>query len=469
MTRLPGRVGRWIDDRLGLAKISHHTLFHPIPAATTGRKGWMYVFGAATLIAFVIQVVTGIALATKYIPAPGHAHESLLLINESRLGALLRGMHFWGASAMVLLIFVHMARTFLTGSYKFPRELNWITGGFLLGLTLAMAATGQLLRWDQHGVWTVVVWAQFADRVPLIGEHVARFFLGGDTVGGATLTRFFAFHVFIFPALMFLLVAVHLYLVAYHGISEPPVPGERVERATYRARYAALLERGRPYYPDGTWREAVVAAGVAAIVVVLALVTGPVGPGPVPDPTDVEAVPKPDWFFLWYYTLVWLKPPRFETLVMVYLPLGVGVLLFLMPLLVPYGERSARRRPWAIGAVGATVLVWAVLTGFGFFPYWVPDFETRPISPAALGIPPGPAADGARVFHERGCQYCHAVLGEGGAYGPDLTRVTKRMSPEEATYRIVGGIRDMPAYRDLPTAEVEALIAFLQAAAERRK
>jgi ubiquinol-cytochrome c reductase cytochrome b subunit len=465
--RLLGPIGRWIDDRLGLSPAVQHTLLHPIPRANAGRKGWMYIFGAATLVAFVVQVVTGVALATKYIPAPGHAHQSLLLINDTRLGALLRGMHFWSASAMVLLVFLHMARTFLTGSYKFPREMNWITGGFLLGLTLAMAATGQLLRWDQDGVWTVVVWAKFADRVPLIGEHVARFFLGGDTVGGLTLTRFFAFHVFVFPALMFILIGVHLYLVAYHGISEPPQPGKRVERGTYRAHYAGLLERGRPYFPDGTWREAVVAAALVAVVVVLALVIGPVGPGPAPDPTDVAAVPKPDWFFLWYYTLVWLKPPRFETLVMVYFPLGVGVLLFLIPLLARGGERSARRRPWAIAAVGATVLVWGVLTGYGVSSYWVPDFDSPPIAPAALGIPPGPAADGARVFHERGCQYCHAVRGQGGRYGPDLTRVTRRMSPEETTHRIVAGIRDMPAYRALPVAEVEALLAFFQAAAER--
>jgi ubiquinol-cytochrome c reductase cytochrome b subunit len=459
------RPGRWLDDRLGLSGVARHTLGHPIPAANAGRAGWLYVLGAATLVAFVAQIVTGVALATIYVPAPSHAHDSLLVLtSESRLGWLLRGMHFYGGSAMVLLVFLHMTRVFLMGSYKFPREVNWMTGAVLLGLTLAMAGTGQLLRWDQDGVWTVVVWAKFAERAPLIGEAFARFILGGDAVGGATLTRFFALHVFVFPALIMLVVAVHLYLVFYHGISEPPEAGRPVERATYRQRYAALLRTGLPYFPFGVWREAVAALAVVVSIVLLALVLGPVGPGAVPDPTDVSAAPKPDWFFLWYYTLIWLKPPALETLVMIYLPLGVGVILFLIPLLRPTGERSPSRRPWAIATVAIVVLTWATLTAFAVRPYWVPDFETRPLDPAVLGVGEGPVADGAALFHARGCQYCHRVLDEGGRYGPDLTRVAARLSREETAVRIVAGYRDMPAYRTtLSHEELDAIMAFLWA------
>ena len=461
-------LGRLLADRLGLAPVAKHLLDHPIPEENAGGKGWMYVLGASTLVAFLVQLVTGAALATMYVPSPTHAWESLRVINEeTTLGPVLRGLHFYGASAMVILIFLHMARVFLTGSYKYPREATWISGGFLLGLVLAMAATGQLLRWDQDGIWSVIVWAKFAERTPLVGPYIAQFFLAGETVGGATLTRFFAFHVFIFPGLIILLVIAHLYLVVHHGISEPPRAGHPVEPSTYRRWYQALLERGRPYWPYGVWREAVAGAAVVAMVLALALLLGPKGPGAPPDATEVRAVPKPDWFFLWYYTLVWLKPPALERLIMVYFPLGVGVVLFLIPLFWNTGERHPGRRPWAVATVGVTVLVWATLTAFGVFPYWVPDFETRPLPAEAVpGTDPVVHA-GAQIFFERGCQYCHAVREYGGEYGPDLTRVAKRLSPEEITVRIVNGIRNMPAYRGtLSIAELDAVVAFLRALGE---
>jgi ubiquinol-cytochrome c reductase cytochrome b subunit len=341
--------------------------------------------------------------------------------------------------------------------------MNWITGALLLGLVLAMAGTGQLLRWDQDGIWTVVVWAKFAERVPLIGEPFARFILAGDTLGAPTLSRFFALHVLVFPALIFLLVGVHLYLVLHHGISEPPEAGRPVDPRTYRQDYDQLLERGRPYWPYGLWREAVAGALVVVAVLLLALIFGPKGPAAPPDPTQVQVVPKPDWFYLWYYTLVWLKPPALETLTMVVLPLGVGVILFLLPLLRGRGERHPGRRPWAVLAVLATVLVFLVLTGFGFVPYWIPEFETAPLTAAELGEVEAPVLAGAGLFYERGCQYCHAVRDRGGAYGPALTDVAKRMSPEEIAVRIVVGIRNMPAYRDMLTpVELEAIVAFLR-------
>src|SRR5579884_3391742 len=170
-------VWRWFDDRSGIGGPVARAMQHPVPAETADMKkgGWMYLLGVGTLTAFILQVVTGIVLATLYIPSTANAYDSLQFITDkATLGSVLRGMHFFGASAMVLFIGLHMMRTFLTGSFKFPRELNWLSGVVLLILTLAMAFTGQLLRWDQNGVWSLVIAIEQVGRVPIIGDWIGR-------------------------------------------------------------------------------------------------------------------------------------------------------------------------------------------------------------------------------------------------------------------------------------------------------
>jgi len=469
--RLLRNARDWLIDRLGLERIIDFVLRHPVPPGNTGRKGWMYVLGASTLTAFLLQVATGATLATKYIPSPNHAYESLVYITEEAwFGSLLRGMHYYGASAMVVLLFAHMIRVVLTGSYKFPREMNWVFGVGLLLLTLAMAVTGQLLRWDQDGLWTVSVAANFVGRVPLVGAALARFVLAGESIGGATLSRFFVLHVLLLPLLIFAFIGVHLYLVLHHGVSEPPRAGRPVDPATYRAWYERhAREGGRRYWPDAAWREAVAGCAVVVVVVLLAWLFGPKGPGAPPDPTTIGADPRPDWYLRWYYALLWVKPRGTETLFMVYLPLAGVVALLLLPFLFRAGERSPTRRPWAVALVVAALTVFGVLTHTGMQPAWEIRFDHRPFTAEEVGTDEGPVWRGAVAYHERGCGHCHVLLGQGGRFGPELTNVGLRLPPGEIVARIVMGIGEMPAYRDiLTTEELADMVVFLQSMVGRR-
>lgn len=434
------------------------------PTATEGARGWLYVLGGAILFVFLNQVLTGIALATKYIPSTEHAYASLQFItNDVVLGAQLRGMHFWGASAMVVLVLLHVARVFLTGSYKFPRELTWASGAILLLLTMAMAFTGQLLRWDENTVWSVVIGAHFAARVPLVGGPLSELLLAGDHLGGATLSRFYALHILAFPLLIVSFVAVHLYLVVHHGIAEAAKAGRPVDPETYGRWFERHLEReGKPYWPDAAWKS--IAAGFAAIIVIAALaaVAGPQRLAAEPDPTALAQDPRPDWFLLWYYALLAVKPRGAEELVMVYLPLLAVIVLLVLPFAAPTGERAMSRRPWAVAAVLAVALFLGTLTWLGLEAPWVPAADPDPIPAAVVGAESGPVAEGAQLMRERACLHCHEVAGTGGSYGPDLTDVHLRLPSEEITVRIVRGIGDMPAYRDILSAEeIDAIVAFL--------
>ncbi|MHB8630869.1 MAG: cytochrome b N-terminal domain-containing protein [Candidatus Limnocylindria bacterium] len=466
MSRVVRAVGRWIGLRFELEDSVGAVLRHPVPPALKGPVGWWYVFGSATLAMFVVQVATGVGLAMTYVPAPNSAYQSLQFISgQATLGSVLRGIHYFGAGAMVVLVLVHMTQVFLFGSYKFPREANWMSGSLLLLATLAMAFTGQLLRWDQDAFWAIVVAAEQAARAPVIGGFLASLIVAGQNVGGATLTRFYATHVFLIPAAIFGLLGVHLYLVVKRGISEPPVPGERVDPRTYLARYRELLRRGIPFYPDAAVRDAVVSFLAVVVVIVLAVIVGAPMLGKPPDPTIIVADPRPDWYFIGYFALLAIIPNGLESVVIIGLPALAFGFLFLLPLIRSRGERHPSRRPLAIAAVGLGVLVYSALTVAGFAASWVPvSTQGASLPPAVLAGLGAPEAAGAKLFVQKECFACHQIAGAGGRRGPALDDVGRRLSRDQiVTTILTGQAPAMPSFASaLTPRELADLVAFLE-------
>ena len=460
MKKLFVKIGEWFDDRLGISDLLGPSLTHLVPRDAK----WWYVFGSATMLALIVQVVTGVALAFSYIPSSSQAYETLKFITDDAMfGRFLRGLHYYGASAMVLMVGAHMAQTFLFGAYKFPREMNWTTGVILLGMTLVMGFTGQLLRWDQTAAWSVVIAAMQAGRIPFIGKWLAHFILGGDTIGGATLSRFFAIHVFLIPAFIFFFLALHLWLVLRHGISETPVAGKRVDPKTYREEYKKYLEtNGHPFWPDGAWRDFVFGTAMIIVIAFLAWYFGPPALEAGPDPSNLNANPRPDWYLTWYFALLAKIPAKVEGPVMIFAPMFIGFLLLIVPMLNNKGERAASRRPWAIAVVFLSVIMIGSLWIIGAYAPWSPNFDANSLPQKVIASSDPQVLHGAQVF-EGACLKCHLISGYGGHKGPDLTFVGDKLRKSDIVIRIVNGGNDMPAFGSmLSPDDLNAVTAFLQ-------
>ena len=209
----------WVDERTSISGGARWMMFRKVPKGTN----WFYTLGSSSMFAFLNQAVTGVFLAMYYDPSPTGAYESVrYLTNEAFLGEFVRGMHRWGSSVMVILVFLHMARTFFFGAYKYPRELNWVIGAALLILTMAMSFTGYLLPFDQRSYWATIVGVNINGTGPFVGPFLSDFLRGGAEFGQTTLSRFYAIHLLLIPGLLAALIGAHLYLVAKLGTTAPP-------------------------------------------------------------------------------------------------------------------------------------------------------------------------------------------------------------------------------------------------------
>ncbi len=441
------------------------TVLHPVPRNTAS---WWYVFGSASFVLLLLQIVTGILLAIVYVPSAGEAWNSLQVLNQQLpLGWFLRAMHGWGSNFMVAVVLIHMCQVFLFGAYKFPRELTWILGVFLLLMTLGMAFTGQVMRFDQDAYWGLGIGASIVARVPFIGGPLVDLMLGGPIIAGPTLTRFFALHVFVIPGMMLAFAALHIWMVVGLGINDWPMPGRVVKRSTYIQEYHELTQKdGIPFVPGAVWKDMIFSAAILFAVALCAVFLGPFGPTGFPDPTIIQTVPKPDFFFLWLYTILSFPPgepgdavhldcsSRRDTV-----PAGIAVLC---------RRRGEELAPAADrGAVDhrAGSRLCGVRTPGNLHPLESGDaglewrYRSRRYVHGATPL----GRQGQIVFQDKQCRNCHMLGGVGGQRGPALDGVATRLTYDQLVRQVLQGGGNMPAYgKNLSPPEVTALVSFLE-------
>ena len=412
----------WLDDRIDLTGIRRTLLDREVP----DRLTWWHTLGSAVLTVFMVQVVTGIVLATFYSAAPDHAYESIQFMQrEVTAGSLLRAMHRWGASLMVVLVLAHMIRVFSMGAYKYPREVNWILGVFLFFVVMGFGFTGYLLPWDQKAYWATQVGTSLAGTTPLVGGLLVKVLKSGSQLGAATLSRFYAFHVLWLPALFATVILLHIALVIRQGIAPrtkaledgaPPRTSDAGYPGYYRTAYAATKRTGVRFWPDVVGKDIIASFAVVLLLFVLALAFGAPLEAPA-DPTDSSYVPTPEWYFLPFYQLLKLFPGSMESTIAVGVPLLLVITLLGLPFFDRGSRRNLRHRPAAIVSLvfllgGSALLIGAAVR------------DVQPVTAPETGKPLNSAERAGRALFRGQCASCHVVGKEkGGDKGPELTDI----------------------------------------------
>ncbi len=449
----------WVDQRLKIRPLVRAFLDRSIPA----NVGWLHTLGSATLFLLVVQVATGIALALYYVPAADHAYQSVQYIDTLPFGAVVRGVHHWSASALVVLIGLHTLRVFFHAAYKYPRELSWVVGALLLVVVLGFAFTGYLLPWDLKAYWATVVGTNVAGSAPLVGDLALNLLRGGAAMTTATLTRFYGLHIWVLPAMLVVLVALHVFIVIRQGIAASPrtrpmvedIPGES-QQVRYEREYAAEKSQGHPFY-RALLKDAVVAVVVFLAVSALAVVVG----APLEaraDPNVVGYVPRPEWYFLDMFQLLWYASGPAEPLV-IFMAATVGFAVFL---LLPFYDRSRqrhpRRRPLA-SAAGVLAVAGVVLLTYQGATTAAPSTDANSVK-STVQLTAGQKV-GLHVYQIEGCAACHMINGSGGTAGPDLTHIASERSAAEIQQQILAPLKKMPPFTDISSADMQSLLDFL--------
>ena len=458
----------WLDERLDVKGLHRALLDREVPDPLT----WWHTLGSATLGVFLVQAISGMVLATYYAPSPDHAYASIGYIDSVVTGgALLRGMHHWGASAMVVLVLAHMIRVFSLGAYKYPREVNWLVGLVLLFAVLGFSFTGYLLPWDQKAYWATQVGTGIAGTTPLIGAALVSLLRGGVELGTATLTRFYSFHVLWLPAIFVACLLPHLGMVIRQGIAPrpkaledgaPPHTTDPSYPAYYAPAYAATKRRGARFWPDVIVKDVLIVLLTIGVIVLLASLAPPHLDGPA-DPTDLSYIPRPEWYFLPLYQLLALVPGSMETIVAVGVPTALLLLLIALPFVDTSSKRNLMHRPWSMAGFVA-ILGSSVLLMIGAIRARAPVSAVeggRNLSSTEMA--------GHALFQTQQCGSCHKVAGVGTSEeGPDLTEVGLQHSSAWMHSYIENPKRfhpdsDMPAfgYPKLSHQEIEELAEYL--------
>jgi ubiquinol-cytochrome c reductase cytochrome b subunit len=423
----------WLDQRTGFVTLTKEFLTEDVP----GGASYWYAFGSATVFAMILQIVTGIFLTFYYSPSAATAWESTkYIIEKVPLGHLVLSLHYWGASAMIAFMAMHLLQVLLWGAYKKPRELQWIVGVILFILTLVLGLTGYLLPWDLNALLASKVAISIAGSVPLVGGPTLLFLQDGANIGTLTINRFFGIHVWLTPALLVTLVAAHLAIFRWNGPAGPPIDE------------APKLKPGR-FWPDQMFMDTVVSFGMFVIIVALAFIS-PVGLDDKADPNNTAFVPYPAWYFMALFALLNIvgvvqNPTLLEILDLfatVIVPGGLVLVLILLPFIDRNPSRRLSRRPWVLGLTAVTMFSAVALSVIGQVnvqnqqvlhgvtgvaqaatpetgPNGAPPVEKPGTQVAAAGGGAGNAAAGATVFSAN-CAGCHGAAGAGvpGAFPP---------------------------------------------------
>ncbi|MGC2738703.1 MAG: cytochrome b N-terminal domain-containing protein [Candidatus Acidiferrales bacterium] len=464
----------WLNRRMGLDALLRSALDEPIP----GGARLAYIFGSGLLFIFLSQIITGVFLALYYVPSADHAHTTVAYITKSvTAGSFLRGLHAYGASAMIVVLLLHLSQTYLYGAYKGRRELLWFSGCLLFVMVMAMAFTGYLLPWDQKAYFATAVGTNAASEIPVIGESLKQLMRGGTDMGTLTISRFFVAHVFFIPACIFALVAAHLFLFRAVGAAGP------VTEDPFEPKQKVEL-----FYP----RQILMDLSLTALLIIglgcLAFFV-PIQLGPPANPADAQYIPRPEWYYLPIFQ--WLK--YWHGAASLIGVLVIPTILALAVVAVPFLDRGIERRPWKRPiAAGAYVFVMLALIGLGLRSKYLdhhdpevaqqlakqkteeveymskpfePELSSASLAAAHVALADPLAAKAKTNYEAQFCTACHGEGGVGTAAGPALIGVGAKFSPAQLTELLQHPTAKMKAggmpTPDLPPDDMKALVAYV--------